>query len=170
MACFATPYGLRYAAHYFNRADAQDNRPALIPVGGKLGVTSPRMNHRRGLKARGFCGCPASCRTASTNHTKKSLTTAASHGESSRISLGEFCLSAYVAGLMSHDQWVLVSGLSPGLQRLGNRLDILRSALGHYHDMRGICDDDQVTDSRCRDGDTVGVDMIVAAVECDHLA
>lgn len=40
MACFATPYGLRYAAHCFNRADAQNNRPALIPAGGKLGVTS----------------------------------------------------------------------------------------------------------------------------------
>lgn len=39
MACFATPYGLRYAAHCFNRADAQDNRPALIPAGGKLGGT-----------------------------------------------------------------------------------------------------------------------------------
>ena len=42
MACFATPYGLRYAAHCFNRADAQNNRPALIPAGGNLGVTSPR--------------------------------------------------------------------------------------------------------------------------------
>ena len=41
MACFATPYGLRYAAHCFNRADAQNNRPALIPAGGNLGVTSP---------------------------------------------------------------------------------------------------------------------------------
>ena len=40
MACFATPYGLRYAAHCFNRAYAQNNRPALIPAGGKLGVTS----------------------------------------------------------------------------------------------------------------------------------
>jgi len=40
MACFAKPYGLRYAAHCFNRADAQNNRPALIPAGGKLGVTS----------------------------------------------------------------------------------------------------------------------------------
>jgi hypothetical protein len=40
MACFATPYGLRYAAHCFKRADAQNNRPALIPAGGKLGVTS----------------------------------------------------------------------------------------------------------------------------------
>jgi len=40
MACFAPPYGLRYAAHCFNRADAQNNRPALIPAGGKLGVTS----------------------------------------------------------------------------------------------------------------------------------
>jgi hypothetical protein len=37
MACFATPYGLRYAAHCFNRAHAQNNRPALIPAGGKLG-------------------------------------------------------------------------------------------------------------------------------------
>ena len=40
MACFATPYGLRYAAHCFNRAYAQNNRQALIPAGGKLGVTS----------------------------------------------------------------------------------------------------------------------------------
>ena len=40
MACFATPYGLRYAAHCFNRADAQNNRPALIPAGEKLGVRS----------------------------------------------------------------------------------------------------------------------------------
>ena len=40
MACFATPYGLHYAAHCFNRAYAQNNRPALIPAGGKLGVTS----------------------------------------------------------------------------------------------------------------------------------
>ena len=43
MACFATPYGLRYAAHCFNRADAQNNRSALIPAGGKLGVTSVRI-------------------------------------------------------------------------------------------------------------------------------
>ena len=42
MACFATPYGLHYAAHCFNRAYAQNNRPALIPAGGKLGVTSVR--------------------------------------------------------------------------------------------------------------------------------
>ena len=40
MACFATPYGLRYAAHCFNRAYAQQSCPALIPAGGKLGVTS----------------------------------------------------------------------------------------------------------------------------------
>ena len=40
MACFATPYGLRYAAHCFNRAHAQQNGSALIPAGGKLGVTS----------------------------------------------------------------------------------------------------------------------------------
>ena len=40
MACFAPPYGLRYAAHCFNRADAQNNRPALIPATEKLGVTS----------------------------------------------------------------------------------------------------------------------------------
>ena len=40
MACFATPYGLRYAAHCFNRAHAQQRGPALIPAGGKLGVTS----------------------------------------------------------------------------------------------------------------------------------
>lgn len=32
MACFATPYGPCYAAHCFNRADAQNNRPALIPA------------------------------------------------------------------------------------------------------------------------------------------
>ena len=44
MACFATPYGLRYAAHCFNRADAQNNRPALIPAGGKLGVTSAELS------------------------------------------------------------------------------------------------------------------------------
>ena len=44
MACFATPFGLRYAAHCFNRADAQNNRPALIPAGGKLGVTSSRLH------------------------------------------------------------------------------------------------------------------------------
>ena len=40
VACFATPYGLRYAAHCFNRAHAQQSRPALIPAGGKLGVRS----------------------------------------------------------------------------------------------------------------------------------
>ena len=40
MACFAKPYGLRYAAHCFNRADAQNNHQTLIPAGGKLGVTS----------------------------------------------------------------------------------------------------------------------------------
>ena len=40
MACFATPYGLRYVAHCFNRAHAQNNRPALIPTGGKLAFTS----------------------------------------------------------------------------------------------------------------------------------
>ena len=49
MACFATPYGLRYAAHCFNRADAQNNRPALIPAGGKLGVTSDGI---KGLKGK----------------------------------------------------------------------------------------------------------------------
>src|SRR3546814_10447140 len=41
MACFATPYGLRYAAHCFNRAHAQKDGSTLIPAGGKLGVTSP---------------------------------------------------------------------------------------------------------------------------------
>jgi len=46
MACFATPYGLRYAAHCFNRAHAQQNGAALIPAGGKLGVTSLRFNAR----------------------------------------------------------------------------------------------------------------------------
>ena len=40
MDCFATPYGLRYAAHCFKRANAQIHRSALIPAGGKLGVTS----------------------------------------------------------------------------------------------------------------------------------
>ena len=40
MACFATPYGLRYAAHCFNRAHAQNNRPARISAGGNQGVTS----------------------------------------------------------------------------------------------------------------------------------
>ena len=40
MACFATPYGLRYAAHCFNRDHEQQNGSALIPAGGKLGVTS----------------------------------------------------------------------------------------------------------------------------------
>ena len=49
MACFATPYGLRCAAHCFNRADAQNNRPALIPAGGKLGVTSDGI---KGLKGK----------------------------------------------------------------------------------------------------------------------
>ena len=49
MACFAPPYGLRYAAHCFNRADAQNNRPALIPAGGKLGVTSDGI---KGLKGK----------------------------------------------------------------------------------------------------------------------
>src|SRR5690606_34069637 len=40
MASYAPPYALRYAGHCFNRAPAQQNRPALIPAGGKLGVTS----------------------------------------------------------------------------------------------------------------------------------
>ena len=43
MASFATPYGLRCAAHCFNRAHAQQRGQALIPAGGKLGVTSPRL-------------------------------------------------------------------------------------------------------------------------------
>jgi len=43
MACFATPYGLRYTAHCFNRAYTQNNRQALIPAGGKLGVTTARL-------------------------------------------------------------------------------------------------------------------------------
>ena len=47
MACFATPYGLRYAAHCFNRAHAQQNGSALIPAGGKLGVTSQTMKRTR---------------------------------------------------------------------------------------------------------------------------
>ena len=50
MACFATPYGLRYAAHCFNRADAQNNRPALISAGGKLGVMSHLIKIARELK------------------------------------------------------------------------------------------------------------------------
>src|SRR3990167_4312334 len=49
MACFATPYGLRYAAHCFNRAYAQNNCPALIPAGGKLGVTSKTVGTKRPL-------------------------------------------------------------------------------------------------------------------------
>ena len=44
MACFATPYGLRYAAHCFNRAHAQKDGSTLIPAGGKLGVTSESFN------------------------------------------------------------------------------------------------------------------------------
>ena len=52
MACFATPYGLHYAAHCFNRAYAQNNRPALIPAGGKLGVTSLAVRLCRRLGAR----------------------------------------------------------------------------------------------------------------------
>jgi transposase-like protein len=48
----ATPYGLRYPAHCFKRADAQNKRPALIPAGGKLGVTSRSLADRglRGVK------------------------------------------------------------------------------------------------------------------------
>ena len=44
MACFATPYGLRYAAHCFNRAHAQQSRWALIPAGGNQGVRSGFIN------------------------------------------------------------------------------------------------------------------------------
>lgn len=40
MTCFATPYGLRYAAHCCNRAHAQQSGSALVPAGGKLEVTS----------------------------------------------------------------------------------------------------------------------------------
>jgi hypothetical protein len=40
MACSATPYGLRYTGHCLPRAHAQQNGQALIPAGGKLGVTS----------------------------------------------------------------------------------------------------------------------------------
>lgn len=36
MTCFATPYALRYTAHCFNRADAQDDCPALIQPGGQV--------------------------------------------------------------------------------------------------------------------------------------
>jgi transposase InsO family protein len=38
----ASPYGLHYAAHCFNRAHTQQSRRALIPAGGQLGVTSVR--------------------------------------------------------------------------------------------------------------------------------
>lgn len=41
MACFAPPYGLRYAANCFIRADAQNIPSDLIPAGGKLVVISP---------------------------------------------------------------------------------------------------------------------------------
>ena len=37
MVSFATPNGLRYAAHCFNRSRAQQSRSALIPAGEKLG-------------------------------------------------------------------------------------------------------------------------------------
>lgn len=40
MARSATPYGLRYTGHCLPRAHAQQNGSALIPSGGKLGVTS----------------------------------------------------------------------------------------------------------------------------------
>jgi putative transposase len=42
-------YALRpcYAAHCFNRADAQNNRPALIPAGAKPGVTSEALLYSR---------------------------------------------------------------------------------------------------------------------------
>ena len=40
MACFAPPFGLRYADHCFNRAHTQQSGSALIPAGGELGVTS----------------------------------------------------------------------------------------------------------------------------------
>jgi hypothetical protein len=46
MACFATPCGLPYAGHCFNRAHAQQSGPALIPAGGKLGVTSDPLMKR----------------------------------------------------------------------------------------------------------------------------
>ena len=36
MAYFATPYGLRYAAHCFNRAHTHQRSSALIPAGGKI--------------------------------------------------------------------------------------------------------------------------------------
>jgi hypothetical protein len=36
-----------YAAHCFNRADEQINRPALIPDGGKLVVTSEAILHQQ---------------------------------------------------------------------------------------------------------------------------
>lgn len=38
MACFATPYGFRYAAHCFSRANAQKNQPALVHAEGKLAI------------------------------------------------------------------------------------------------------------------------------------
>ena len=49
MACFATPYGLRYAAHCFNRAHAQQRGLALIPAGGNFGVTSLGLKERSGI-------------------------------------------------------------------------------------------------------------------------
>lgn len=45
----------------FNRAHAQNNRPALIPAGGKLGVTSLRrkgglFSENESIKSNHFCG------------------------------------------------------------------------------------------------------------------
>lgn len=40
MACFAMPYGLRYAGHCSTRAHAQQGCRTLIRAGGNQGVTS----------------------------------------------------------------------------------------------------------------------------------
>lgn len=50
MACFATPCGLRYAGHCFKRAHAQQSGPALIPAGGKPGVTSEPISFLRNVE------------------------------------------------------------------------------------------------------------------------
>jgi len=39
MACFATPYGLHYAAYRFSRAVAQNNRQPVTQAEEKLRVT-----------------------------------------------------------------------------------------------------------------------------------
>lgn len=50
MACFATPFGLRYAAHCFYRAHAQQTGSTLIETGGKLGYM-----YGRPLRRKSFC-------------------------------------------------------------------------------------------------------------------